>query len=61
MWLRYGECHFELGNLEEAESAYSNVVEMAPQHHDARRTLSNILHRLGKAEEALETLHQGNC
>ena len=60
MWLRYGESLFELGKLEEAESAFQRVVEMAPQHHEARRTLSNILHKLGRPEDALKTLTQGN-
>ena len=59
MWLKYGECHFEMGDLEAAEAAYSRVVELAPGHHEARKTLSAILHRLGKAEQALETLDQG--
>ena len=28
MWLKYGECHFEMGDLEAAEAAYSRVVEL---------------------------------
>ena len=59
VWLKYGECHFEMGDLDSAEAAYARVVELAPGHHEARKTLSVILHRLGKAEQALETLHQG--
>jgi hypothetical protein len=35
------------------------VVSLAPQHHEARRTLSTILQQLGRAEEALQTLSQG--
>ncbi len=46
------------GNVEEAEAAYQNVVALAPNHLDARRTLSSILHRLGRPEEALHTLTQ---
>jgi len=34
-------------------------VNLAPQHHEARRTLSTILQQLGRAEEALQTLSQG--
>ena len=59
VWLKYGECHFEMGDLDSAEAAYSRVVEMAPGHHEARKTLSAILHRLGKATQALEMLDQG--
>ena len=40
VWLKYGECHFEMGDLDSAEAAYSRVVEMAPGHHEARKTLS---------------------
>ena len=61
MWLRYGESLFEVGHLEEAEQAYQQVVVQAPQHHEARRTLSTILHQLGRAEEALRTLSQGRA
>ncbi len=34
-------------------------MNLAPQHHEARRTLSTILQQLGRAEEALQTLSQG--
>ena len=59
VWLKYGECHLETGDLEASEVAYQRVVEMAPNHHEARRTLSNVLHKLGRPEEALDTLTQG--
>lgn len=47
-----------MGRLEESETAYQRVVALAPAHHEARRTLSGILRRLGRAEEALNTLSQ---
>ena len=47
-----------MGDLDAAEAVYSRVVELAPGHHEARKTLSAILHRLGKAKQALETLDQ---
>ena len=47
VWLKYGECLVETSRLEEAETAYANVVSLAPQHMEARRALSNILNRLG--------------
>lgn len=58
VWLKYGESLFETNSLAEAELAYQKVVESAPQHHEARRTLSSILHKLGRADEALFTLTQ---
>ncbi len=48
VWLRYGESLFEVGRLEESEVAYQKVVELAPQHFEARKALSTILHQLGK-------------
>lgn len=58
VWLQYGECLYETQQLEEAEKAYQKVVELAPQHYEARKALSNILHKLGRPEEALHTLTQ---
>lgn len=58
VWLQYGECLYETQQLEEAEQAYQKVVELAPQHYEARKALSNILHKLGRPEEALHTLTQ---
>ena len=58
VWLRFAECLFETGKLEEAERAYAKVVEMAPHHYEARRSLSIILRRLGRTDEALHTLTQ---
>ena len=58
VWLQYGQCLLHNQRLDEAEKAYQKVVEMAPQHYEARRALSNILHKLGRPEEALLTLSQ---
>ncbi len=49
------------GRVEEAETAYKNVVTLAPNHLDARRSLSAILHKLGRPDEALHTLTQGGA
>lgn len=60
VWLRYGESLYETKHLEESSQAYKMVINLAPNHLQARRTLSSILHKLGKADEALKTLTQGN-
>ena len=58
VWLQYGECLFQTNCLDEAEQAYQRVVALAPQHYEARRALSSILHKLGRPDEALTTLTQ---
>ena len=58
VWLQYGECLYETNCLEEAEEAYQKVVSLAPQHYEARRALSTVLHKLGRPDEALTTLTQ---
>jgi len=58
VWLRYGESLYGLGKLDESEMAYKKVISLAPQHHDARRSLSAILTELGRPDEALLTLDQ---
>ena len=58
VWLQYGESLYGVGKLEDAEMAYKKVVTLAPQHHDARRSLSSILNELGRPDEALLTLDQ---
>jgi general transcription factor 3C polypeptide 3 (transcription factor C subunit 4) len=59
VWLKYGESLMAVNKVEEAELAYKEVMERAPNHLEARRTLSAILHKLGRPEEALRTLTQG--
>jgi len=58
VWLKLGESLMAVNRLEDAEKAYKMVMEKAPSHLEARRTLSAILHRLGRPEEALRTLTQ---
>ena len=58
VWLQYGESLYGVGRLDDAEMAYKKVVALAPQHHDARRSLSSILKQLGRPDEALLTLDQ---
>ena len=56
VWLRYGECLEFLHKYPEALSAFEKVVEMAPNHADARIRLSNLHQFLGHAEKAIEVL-----
>ena len=44
--------------MEEAEKSYKKVVELAPHVYQARLQLSLIIHKLGRAEDALNTLDQ---
>ena len=59
IWLRVAECHHELTQMEEAIAAYREVVRRAPSHSEARLVLSTILHQLGRPEEAIAVLSQG--
>ncbi|KAK3881600.1 hypothetical protein Pcinc_013982 [Petrolisthes cinctipes] len=59
-WLRFGECLAAVDQMEEAAQAYSKVVQLAPQHAEARLTLSPILQSLGRLDEALLILNQEN-
>ena len=59
MWLRFGECLNALGELQPAADAYGKVVELAPSHMEARVSLSALKQQLGRHEEALQVLSQG--
>uniref|UniRef100_A0A915J004 General transcription factor 3C polypeptide 3 n=1 Tax=Romanomermis culicivorax TaxID=13658 RepID=A0A915J004_ROMCU len=56
VWLCYADTLSALGRLESACKAYSNVVELCPEHVNARLSLSALQHQLGLSEEALKTL-----
>jgi len=45
--------------LEDAVIAYQEVVKLAPNHSLAKLNLSLILQKLGRPDDALETLRQG--
>ena len=59
VWMRYAECLSSLGETDSAVEAYQRVVEVAPQHHEARLYLSALLQQLGRQEEALLALDNG--
>jgi len=58
VWLQLAECQANSNRLEMAEESYKRVVELAPHVYEARLQLSLIMHKLGRAEDALDTLHQ---
>ena len=58
VWLQRAECEAQLGKLEEAEQSYTRVIALAPHVYQARLQLSLIMRRLGRAEDALDTLKQ---
>lgn len=59
MWLRYGECLNNLGDLHGSVEAYTRVVQLAPSHIGARMSLSAIQQQMGKHDEAVELLQHG--
>lgn len=58
VWLRHAECLKACGHLDKAAASYGTVVNLAPQHLEARITLSGLLNELGRGEEALAVLTQ---
>lgn len=58
VWLCYADSHRALGKIQEATKAYYTVVQSAPNCFDARLTLSALLKKEGKYQEALKVLEQ---
>ncbi|XP_014270626.1 general transcription factor 3C polypeptide 3 [Halyomorpha halys] len=58
VWLKYAENLKVLGRLEESVKAFYAVLEQAPQHTEARMTLSSLLVQLGRNDEAIVVLTQ---
>jgi general transcription factor 3C polypeptide 3 (transcription factor C subunit 4) len=58
VWNMLAECQAATHRLEEAERSYAQVVRLAPHVYQARLQLSLIMRRLGRAEDALDTLRQ---
>lgn len=58
VWLRHADCHRAIEDFDAAIESYRTVVNLAPQHLDARLTLSALLKRKGRDQEALEALEQ---
>ncbi|KAA8579701.1 hypothetical protein FQN60_006794 [Etheostoma spectabile] len=60
VWLRHAECLKALGHMEAAAESYTKVVEMAPQHLEARLSLATLQQQLGRPECALKALESMN-
>ncbi|XP_062270424.1 general transcription factor 3C polypeptide 3 [Scomber scombrus] len=56
VWLRHAECLKALGHMEEAAQSFTKVVEMAPQHLEARLSLATLQQQLGRPDCALKAL-----
>ncbi|XP_076017992.1 general transcription factor 3C polypeptide 3 [Genypterus blacodes] len=56
VWLRHADCLKALGHLESAVESLIKVVEMAPQHLEARLSLATLQQQLGRPECALKAL-----
>ncbi|XP_060922922.1 general transcription factor 3C polypeptide 3 [Limanda limanda] len=56
VWLRHAECLKALGHMEGAADGFTKVVEMAPQHLEARLSLATLQQQLGRPECALKAL-----
>ncbi|XP_034030217.1 general transcription factor 3C polypeptide 3 isoform X2 [Thalassophryne amazonica] len=56
IWLRQAECLKALGHMEAAADAYTKVVELAPQHLEARLSLATLQQQLGRPQCALKAL-----
>ena len=56
VWLKKGECLHSLGRLDEAAFAYAQVVNLAPNHLDARLILASLHQQLGRPNQALDIL-----
>ncbi|KAK3747555.1 hypothetical protein QZH41_015788, partial [Actinostola sp. cb2023] len=56
VWLKKAQCLMSLGRLEEAIMAYNQVVTLAPNHLEAKITLSSLHQQLGQPDQALDIL-----
>lgn len=61
--LSFAECLKALGHMEAAAESYTKVVEMAPQHLEARLSLATLQQQLGRMDcalKALESMYDSN-
>ncbi|CAG7649978.1 unnamed protein product [Allacma fusca] len=57
-FLRHAETLYSLGKLEESANAYETVIKLVPNHNVAKLNYALILQKLGRSEDALQTLDQ---
>lgn len=58
IWLLYSQCLKNLNEIDEAITAYREVIKFEPNNYDARLVLSNLLSVQGRSSEALEVTRQ---
>lgn len=58
VWLKYAECLESCKMDEQAIESYMTVVRMAPQHLEVRHTLTDLLLKYERYEEALNLMEQ---
>ena len=58
-WRHKGEALWKTGNLDDAEAALKQSIEVRENHYDAYVMLAHVLLEQGKAQEALTTLERG--
>ncbi len=58
VWLRHADCYRAINQIDQAIESYQQVVKLAPQHFDARLTLSALLKKQGKYAAAMTVLEQ---
>ncbi|MDP8209414.1 MAG: tetratricopeptide repeat protein [Candidatus Stygibacter australis] len=58
-WRHKGEALWKSGNLDDAEAALKQSIEVRENHYDAYVMLAHVLLEQGKAQEALTTLERG--
>ncbi|XP_057686682.1 general transcription factor 3C polypeptide 3 isoform X2 [Corythoichthys intestinalis] len=56
VWLRHAECLKALGEMKAAAESFTKVVELAPQHLEARLSLATLQQQLGQPDCALKAL-----
>ena len=56
--IRRGLEHHQAGDLQSAESAYREALDLAPDHPDGHYLLGSLLGESGRLDEALEHLEQ---
>ena len=59
VWMRHGECHRILGNVESSVNSYRNCVRLAPGHVQAHLLYSKMLRKAEKYSQACQVSCDG--